>query len=308
MEKALDRMEILYNIFGVYTWQKGRKTCTQVLLAAYCLFIMFVQLGNSLRVILYYKHDETFGPTFIRKLILTTFTVPGPITTFLLARGFRHMQKIKVAIDDISMEDKKGFGFILRSNVVTFSCIVFGCCFLPTIVSIVINVYGYSFSKNGLESYEDFIYPLSPNSSYALPYIISIAFAGSSVMSLSWVLVGMLTMCTFILCERFYIQSLQLFQYQKQLYKFNKSFRIEKERLQYEKLLDVLEHVDGLLSAPMSLVLGSGVVITCLTVYNLVYSLYDAVGSTLDIGLGFLAICIGMIILIDCAFISWAVS
>ena len=308
VEKAMDLMEILCNIFGVYTDKRGRKTFTQICFALYCVFIGLVQIGNSLRVIIFYKESETFGPIFIRKVILTIIEVSAPLTNFLLARGFKHMNNLKMALNDAIIDSTRGLGFILKCSIVTFSRIVLAIALLPLFFSIAGSLYAYFLEMESNKSYKEFMYPVSPNSTYALPYLMFAIFAGHSRIALWNIIVAMLTVLTFILYQQFYLQSLRLSHYKKQLQDENKTFSIEQERLQYEKLLDVLENVNSLLSAPMSLILHSIFVIICLTVYNVVYARHEIIGSTLDYGIGVLCTCIGAIILIDCALISWAVS
>ena len=323
VEEAMDLMEILCNIFGVYTGKRGRKTFTQICFAVYCVFIGLVQIGNSLRVIIFYKEGETFGPIFIRKVILTIIEVSSPLTNFLLARGFKHMNNLKMALNDAIIDSTRGLGFILKCSIVTFSRIVLAIVLLPLFFSIAGSLYAYFSEMESNKSYKEFMYPVSPNSTYALPYLMFAIFAGHSRIALWNIchaysanihpllhcgIVAMLTVLTFILYQQFYLQSLRLSHYKKQLQDENKTFSIEQERLQYEKLLDVLENVNSLLSTPMSLILHSIFVIICLTVYNVVYARHEIIGSTLDYGIGVLCTCIGAIILIDCALISWAVS
>ena len=307
--KVFKMIEISYNICGIYTKGKGRKLHSKVLIGIYCTFVLGTEVISGIRSLLWFKSGENFGPWFIRKVILFSFVSTTPISSFLLFRGFKHLSRAKLAImrgTDENDGDHSTLGFILKNDVVTFSKIVFVVSLAPSFFNVIGAL--FAFSANDMESLERLVYPLPITSPYFTAYVAFSAYTGFYVIGIWQVLSATLTILTFILCQQFYIQGQRLCKYKRQLQQDCKGLSLEEERLRFERLLDAMDAIDSMLSAPISLALLNIVTGGCLVIYNLAYSNVGIVQGFIDFGIIGSGGMMCTIILIDCALLSWAVS
>ena len=314
-DQTMGLVENLYRIFGIYTRKKAKNVCFQVAFLMYCLLVFLLQLCGATHKIIWYEENGSFTPLFIRKLVVTTISVAAPITNLLLIRGSCYIGKFKTEMGPLfenSENDRSELGFILKRKMFTAGRIGFVFASIPTFYMLMDIIFrtstGILFDSKQFETY---FYPIPFNSSYVVPFGIVITMAQLYCVGMWQVLATILTIITFILCQRFYMQGIRL----KRLCKQTRSqereligtFDIENERLHFERLLSALDSADNMLSAPISFVLGLTVAATCLLIYNLVYDDTGITSRVFDLQITTFNVLLCTVILVDCGLLSWAV-